>query len=203
MKGATVRRGVARTRRGRQAHDVIRPWPTLASEPVADCRVFNVRRVFRRSPRTGAEHDFYVLDAVDWVNVIAVTPKHELVMVEQFRHGTESVDLEIPGGVMEAEDPSPLATGIRELREETGFVGERARIVGRVRPNPALMSNTCYTVLVEDCALRETVALDHGEDLATRLVPWGEVRRLVADGTIHHSLVVAALYQYELSEAPR
>ena len=178
---------------------VIQPWPSLATEQVLDCRVFGVRRVWRRSPRTGAAHDFYVLDAVDWVNVIAVTPQGDLVMVEQFRHGTESVDLEIPGGVMDPEDASPVATGVRELREETGYVGERARIVGQVRPNPAIMSNTCYTVLVEDCVARESIAFDHGEDLLTRLVPLTEVRRLVADGTIRHSLVVAALYQYELS----
>ena len=194
---------VARSGGAGDAAAVIQPWPSLATEKVMDCRVFGVRRVVRRSPRTGAEHDFYVLDAADWVNVIAVTPGGDLVMVEQFRHGTESVDLEIPGGVMDPEDASPVETGVRELREETGYVGERARMVGRVRPNPAIMSNTCYTVLVEDCLPRARIALDHGEDLVTRVVPLAEVRRLVADGTIRHSLVVAALYQYELSGARR
>lgn len=177
---------------------MIEPWPSVSSEPLLDCRVFRVRRVVRKSPRTGAAHDFYVLDATDWVNVIAVTPQDELVMVEQYRHGTESVDLEIPGGVMDDGDASPVETGVRELREETGFVGEGARILGQVRPNPAIMSNLCYTVLVENCTLRANTEFDHGEDLLTRLVPWPEVRGLVRAGSIRHSLVVAALYHYEL-----
>ena len=177
---------------------MIAPWHSISTEPLLSCRVFDVRRVTRRSPRTGAPHDFYILDAPDWVNVIAVTPRGELVMVEQFRHGTETVDLEIPGGVMDPEDASPIETGVRELREETGYVGDHARILGQVRPNPAIMSNTCFTVLVENCTLQAKVEFDHSEDLVTRLVPLAEVRRLVTAGTIQHSLVVAALYHDEL-----
>ncbi|CAG1772951.1 partial ADP-ribose pyrophosphatase, partial [uncultured bacterium] len=118
---------------------MIAPWPSISEAQVTDCRIFKVRRVVRRSPRTGAEHDFFVLDAPDWVNVIALTPDRELVMVEQYRHGTQSVDLEIPGGVMDSHDVSPVATGVRELREETGYVGEAARLLGQVRPNPAIL----------------------------------------------------------------
>ena len=33
---------------------------------------------------------------------------------------------------MDPHDPSPVATGVRELREETGFEGENARIIGNV-----------------------------------------------------------------------
>ena len=180
---------------------MIAPWPSISEAQVTDCRIFKVRRVVRRSPRTGAEHDFFVLDAPDWVNVIALTPDRELVMVEQYRHGTQSVDLEIPGGVMDSHDVSPVATGVRELREETGYVGEAARLLGQVRPNPAILTNTCYTVLVERCVLRSAVQWDHGEDLITRLVPLADVPRLVTDGTIRHSLVVAALYHFALQAA--
>jgi ADP-ribose pyrophosphatase len=79
------------------------------------------------SPRTGKEHDFYVLDSVNWVNVIAITPDQQLVMVEQYRHGSNTVELEIPGGMMDAGETDPVATAVRELREETGYAGENAR----------------------------------------------------------------------------
>lgn len=180
---------------------VIEPWPTISTEPLLNCGVFSVRRAVRRSPRTADAHDFYVLDAPGWVNVIAVTPQDELVMVEQFRHGTETVELEIPGGVMDPGEASPVETGVRELREETGYAGDHAELLGRVWPNPAIMSNTCFTVLVEHCTLRTGTQFDHGEDLITRLVPFAEARRLVATGTIRHSLVVVALYHYELRRA--
>ena len=68
-------------------------------------------------------------------------------MVEQYRHGSNTVELEIPGGMMDPGDASPVETAVRELREETGYEGENARVFGRILPNPAIMSNVCYTVL--------------------------------------------------------
>lgn len=176
----------------------IRPWKTLSSRQHADFGVFRVRSDRRQSPRTGSAHSFVVLDCVDWVNVIAVTPDQQLVMIEQYRHGTETVELEIPGGVMDPHERSPVATGVRELREETGYAGKHARILGTVYPNPAIMSNTCYTVLVEQCTLQHALEFDHTEDLATQLVPMAEVPALVARGKIRHSLVVVALSYFDL-----
>jgi ADP-ribose pyrophosphatase len=177
---------------------MIQSWPKISSQKVGDFRVFTVRTDVKTSPRTGARHDFFVIDAVNWVNVIALTPQRELVMVEQFRHGTETVELEIPGGVMDPGDASPVATGCRELCEETGYEGTGAQIVGQVFPNPAIMSNTCYTVLVEDCHPTGHLHFDPAEDVATRLVPLSQVPDLVAAGKIRHSLIVAALYQFQL-----
>ena len=120
------------------------------------------------------------------------------VMVEQYRHGTNTVELEIPGGMVDREDGSPAVAGARELREETGYEGENARILGKIFPNPAIQSNTCYTVLVENCRLKHAVDFDQGEDIITRLVPAADVPRLVAQGRIQHSLVVVALYYFDL-----
>ena len=131
-------------------------------------------------------------------NVIALTPDRQLVMIEQYRHGSATVELEIPGGMMDATDASPVAAALRELREETGYEGENPRIIGQVRPNPAIMSNMCYTVMVENCRCIHPLQLDHGEDLITRLMPLAEITQLVATGKIHHSLVIVALYYFDL-----
>ena len=177
---------------------MIRPWEKLSSKPVGDYRIFTVRTDEKLSPRTGARHDFFIIDCVDWVNILALTPQRELVMVEQYRHGSNTVELEIPGGIMDRSDASPVHTGVRELREETGYEGENARVVGDVFANPAIMSNTCHTVLIENCALKHPVEWDSGEDMLTRLVPLAEVRSLVATGKIKHPLVIVALYYLDL-----
>jgi hypothetical protein len=52
--------------------------------------------------------------------------------------------------------------------------------------------------MVDQCQLRHPIQMDHGEDLATRLVPIAEIPQLVASGGIQHSLVVVALYYFEL-----
>ena len=177
---------------------MIQPWPKEGSRPVGDFRIFSIRADVKRSPRTGQAHDFFVIDTVDWVNVLALTPGDELVMIEQYRHGTNTVELEIPGGMIDPHDASPLAAGVRELVEETGYVGGPAHILGAVYPNPAIMSNTCHTLLVRNCVLKREVNWDQGEDIVTRLVPAAQIPALVATGKIRHSLVVVALHFFDL-----
>ena len=99
---------------------------------------------------------------------------------------------------MDPAERSPVAAALRELREETGYEGENPRIIGQVFPNPAIMSNTCFTVLVENCHCVYPVEFDHGEDLVTRLMPAAEIPHLVAAGKIRHSLVIVALYYFDL-----
>jgi ADP-ribose pyrophosphatase len=108
------------------------------------------------------------------------------------------VELEVPGGMMDPGETDSVATAVRELREETGYEGERARLLGRIHANPAILNNICYTVLIENCRLKHEVSFDQGEDLVTRLVPVADVPKLVADEKIGHSLVVVALYHFDL-----
>jgi ADP-ribose pyrophosphatase len=177
---------------------MIQPWRQLSSRPLGNYRVFSVREERKVSPRTGREHDFFVIDSSSWVNVVALTPDRQMILIEQYRHGSNTVELEIPGGIIDARDVSPEAAGSRELTEETGYEGEPPVIVGHVFPNPAIMSNRNHTVLVRNCRLVKPVQFDEGEDLATKLFPLEQVPALVASGQIRHSLVVAALYQFEL-----
>ena len=129
---------------------------------------------------------------------IPATPDRHLVMIEQYRHGSTTVELEIPGGMMDPHETDPVATAVRELREETGYGGENARLLGRVHSNPAILNNVTYTVLIENCRLQHDLELDHGEDLETCLLPVADISKLVADQKISHSLVVVALYHFDL-----
>ena len=177
---------------------MLKPWPTVRKKQLGDYRIFSLRSEEKLSPRTNLTHEFFILDCVNWVNVIAVTPDNQLVMIEQFRHGSNTVELEIPGGTMDASDASPVATGVRELQEETGYAGDNPQIIGQVFSNPAILSNTTFTVLVQNCRLQHEVQLDSGEDLVTRLVPIAEIPDLVRNTKIRHSLVVVALYHFDL-----
>lgn len=176
----------------------LKPWKKTGSRHVGDFRIFTIRSDEKISPRTGKRHEFYVIDSVNWVNVVALTPDRQVVMVEQYRHGSNTVELEIPGGLMDPEDVRPELTAERELREETGYAGENARLLGQVYANPAIMSNTCFTVIVENCRCVHPVQFDHGEDLITRLVSADEIPGLVASGKIQHPMVVTGLFFFDL-----
>jgi ADP-ribose pyrophosphatase len=177
---------------------MLKPWKKVSSRPMGDYRIFKIRSDRLISPRTQQEHDFFILDSVNWVNVIAITPEQQLVMIEQYRVGTQTIELEIPGGMMDPRDASPEAAAARELREETGYVGEHPRIIGQIFANPAILTNTCFTVMIENCRCVHPVEFDHAEDLVTLLTPVAEVPELVSSGKVRHSLVAVALYYFEL-----
>ena len=132
----------------------------------------------------------------DWCNVLALTPDGRLVLVRQFRFGIDGFSLEIPGGVMEAGE-NPIEAGLRELREETGFTGERARLLGSVHPNPAIQSNRCHFVLVEDAVQSASLAWDADEEIAVVTMPVDAVFAHARVGGLTHALVLNALFLLE------
>jgi 8-oxo-dGTP pyrophosphatase MutT (NUDIX family) len=173
-------------------------WPLLSSRTLGDFKVFSVRGERTRSPRSGKPHDFYVLECSDWANVVALTDANEVVLVRQFRAGTRSITLEIPGGSVEKGE-SPGAAVRRELREETGYAARSWRRIGVVHPNPAIQGNRCFTYLARDCRVAGDLMPDEGEDLAVTLVPLARIPDLIRRGRITHSLVIAAFHFLSLA----
>lgn len=173
------------------------PWKRLTREVLADYKVFRIWREQVQVPRAHRPHDFYLLEAVDWVNVIPVTPDGQMVFVRQYRYGTKEVSLEIPGGAVDPEDPSPLEAARRELREETGYEAEHLVYLGAVTPNPAIMTNRCHTFLAQNVRLVGLQQLDDAEEIEVVLLDPTEIPARIRRGEINHALVVAAFYLYE------
>ena len=170
-------------------------WEKLGERSLAETRIFDLRARRYRHPVRGAEREFIVVDAPDWVNVIALTPDGQLVLVNQFRYGIDAFSLEIPGGVVDAGE-DPVAAGLRELREETGYDGVRARLLGSIRPNPAFINNHCHLVLVEEAVPVAAAEWDQDEEIAVTLAPVAEVLEWARSGRIAHSMVLNALWYF-------
>jgi 8-oxo-dGTP pyrophosphatase MutT (NUDIX family) len=148
--------------------------------------------------RTNTCRDFYKFLFPSWVNIVAVTAGGELLLIRQYRFGTNRIELEIPGGAVNLGE-DPLAAGERELLEETGYAGENGRIIGKVCPNPAIQNNFCYTVLVENVRKISEPQQDDMEDIEVLTLPQKEVEALMTNGIIEHGLVLNALMFFTMA----
>lgn len=171
-------------------------WEALAHTTIAKTRIFDVRSTRFRHPVRGTERDFIVIDPPDWVNVVALTRDGRVVLVQQFRYGIDGFSLEIPGGVIEAGE-EPVIAGVRELQEETGYTGAPARMLGSVHPNPAMQSNRCHLVYVDEAEPTHPLAWDADEEMKVVTMPVEEVFALARTGGITHSLTLNALLLFE------
>jgi len=179
---------------------VLAPWILLGKALGYQTRIFRLVLERWRSPRTGEEATYSVIDSPDWVNVVALDTLGNMVLIRQFRFGSAQFTLETPGGMV---DPGelPSLTAERELYEESGYRAERIIDLGYAEPNPAIFNNKVHMFLAQGCERVGHQVLDAGEDIEVVLVPVPEVLNMVRTGQITHALVAVALQRYQLYAA--
>jgi 8-oxo-dGTP pyrophosphatase MutT (NUDIX family) len=166
-------------------------WKRGARHPGADYKIFTTHFVDATHPPTGKSKRFSIIEAVDWVNVIALTADDRVVLVRQYRAGSDSICLEIPGGMVD-DGESPLEAAVRELEEETGYTAKTWKAIGSTLPNPAIQGNRLHSFLALDAEATASQRLDTSEVIAIDVVPLADVQQMLRDGTIDHALVVDA-----------
>jgi len=176
-------------------------WETTAKKVLAENPYLGVEEHHREEEGTGRKGYFFIVPTPNWVNVIALTDENEVVLIEQFRHGSERIELEIPSGIIEkSEDPAHAA--LRELLEETGYEKSSKsefQKIGEALPNPAFMQNTSYTYLLTHARLTGKTDYDEFENIRVRLVPRDEIDSLIQKGEIQNTIIISAFYWLKLS----
>ena len=95
-------------------------WKPAVSREILKTRVFSVCEKDSISPE-GEKKTFISLKAPSWVIVIPVYQNSSgediFVMVQQWRHGSESVCIEFPGGVVDKGE-KPEDAALRAFRRD-------------------------------------------------------------------------------------
>ncbi len=172
-------------------------WETTSRNRVYDTPIFGVNQVHRRS-QDGREGNFVEIDSPQWVNVVPYFVGKDgvprFIMERQFRHGSETVTLEFPAGLVEKGE-SPRTAGLRELEEETGLIAHSFKQIGTVCPNSAFMNNTANFFLAEDLELvcaEEERKLDANEAIDIISVPVAEILKKLGTGELDNGIMVMA-----------
>jgi 8-oxo-dGTP pyrophosphatase MutT (NUDIX family) len=172
--------------------DTGKPWEILRSEPGPNLILFRTRYDWVRNPRNAKTMKAVILEAPDWVNIIAITPEKKVVIVRQFRFGVAKTTVEIPAGIIDEGETSEQAA-IRELREETGYSARSWKYLGWFEGNVAFLNNVCHFWLALDAVKTHSLHLDWGEEISSTEMSLKEIREEIERGNLRNSLTVLAL----------
>ena len=167
-------------------------WECIRTASGPDLKLFRARFDWVKNPRNSHTVKATVLESPDWVNVVALTPEEKVVVVLQYRFGTQEITTEIPAGIIELGETSKEAA-IRELREETGYVSEEWEYLGYVEPNPAFLDNRCHHWVARNVVQTMPPKLDDGENLVVNEMSLEDIQREIEEGRFRHSLAFTAL----------
>lgn len=173
----------------------VKLWRELSREKLLDCRVFEVERSRAVSPEDGSEHEFFRIRNGDWVQIIPITAANEIVMVRQYRHGSSSIVLEIPGGLVDPGE-TPAAAAVRECLEETGYLADAVHPFGSINPNPAYHTHRLHAFVARGVRRVGEAQITSTEQTEVVLVPLAELESLLRGDEIDHALVAHTLWRF-------
>jgi 8-oxo-dGTP pyrophosphatase MutT (NUDIX family) len=136
------------------------------------------------------------------VIIASVKQTRELFLVRQFRPPLGKYVIEFPAGLIDDGEP-PETTAVRELREETGYVGEVVDVTPRSASSPGMSGETLFLVRMEvdECSddnLRPETDFDDSEDIETFRVSPGALRDFLADRSSAGDSIDAKLAAFSL-----
>jgi len=164
----------------------------LGERSLVKTRWLDARLERCRTPSGAVVDDYTVLHYPEWAIAVPLTPDGRLVMTRQWREGAQALSLECPGGGVDVGETSEQAAA-RELREETGYVGQPAERLLKVRPNPATQRNWFSATVFTACERLAEPEDDATEVLDVVLMTGPEVLAAIRSGEVIHGLQVAVL----------
>lgn len=169
-------------------------WKVVKSNNLLKNKWISIRADKCKMPNGKIIDPFYVYEFPNWVTVVAVTKKMEVVLVKQYRHGCGKTVIELPAGCIDESDLSPLEAVKRELIEETGYTSDEFIETCIVSANPSTHNNVTFCFLATNVELTEETNLDETEEIEVVLKPLDEVIEDLKNNKFLQSLHVSALF---------
>lgn len=166
-------------------------WQIIRSTFQANLRMFEARFDKLINPRNNKEIEIVVLAGDDAVNVVGITRRNTILLIEQYRFGIHDYTTEIPGGLIDKNE-EPIEAAKRELREETGYGGSNWQYLGKIPQNPVFQDAYIHHFIALDIEKKYKTQLDDAEDISILELSIKEVREGLKRGAFQHPHTVSA-----------
>jgi 8-oxo-dGTP pyrophosphatase MutT (NUDIX family) len=153
--------------------DPVEPLRLLDSTYAFRDRWLSVRSDTVRLPGGKTLSPYHVVEAADWVNVVAVSEAGNVVLIEQYRHAVKRTMIEIPAGHVEPGEEREAAAR-RELLEETGYGGGAWHALGALHPVASRFTNQVHSYLAFGVRVLGAPLQEESEKLRLHEIPWGD-----------------------------
>lgn len=176
----------------------IKKWKTLKAELAFDQKWMPIWREMVELPDGTVIDDFYLWEEGDIVMVVPVLANGSLVMVRQYRHGSEKISLEFPAGWVDKDESLDQAIK-RELLEETGYAAHELKLLTQVHPAPGKMRGTTHIFLAKVSQDKVDQNLERTENIQVVTLDQEHVEDKIMNGEISDTRTISAMYFYERS----
>jgi len=167
-------------------------WKLLKSEFIADLKIFRARFDYLLNPHSQKEIRVTVLEADDAANIIALNKEGEILMIQQFRFGTQEYSLEIPGGFVD-DGEDALQGAKRELIEETGYTSSNWEKIGTIFSNPVYQNAQIHHFIARDIEQTHPTDFDEQEHIEVKFYSLEELKKEAKEDRITHPHTISAL----------
>jgi 8-oxo-dGTP pyrophosphatase MutT (NUDIX family) len=168
-------------------------WRVLSSSYPIATPFLRLRSDVIALPDGAVIENYYVRETRGFAVIFALTTDERAILVRQYKHGAARHVLELPAGAID-EGETAVQCAVRELAEETGFVGDAPVLLGTYLADPTNSDGSFHVFLVRNAEPRVAQSLDQTEDITVEFAPLRELRAMLRDGRINTGSQVASVY---------
>jgi ADP-ribose pyrophosphatase len=172
----------------------VEKWQLLNSTQVIDNYWTKVYKNHYKLPNGVDLPEWYIVERMDYVVVIAQAQDGKIVVEKQYRPATDCFFYELPAGNIE-HNRSVEETALLELKEETGYIGTNPRIILKTSPIAGIVKAWGYFVLV-DIVSKGSPQNEETEDIQSELLTVDQIGDLYQNSKYCDMGLYTGLFAY-------
>ena len=140
----------------------------------------------------GDQVTYQIMEKADTALIVPINEDGNLILVKEFYNAINEYQLGLPKGRIEL-GLNEFETANKELQEEIGYKTKKLDSLGTVTMSPGYFTQKTHIFLARD--LKESkLDGDEPEELEVIKYPFNEFEKLIDEGKLTESRMIAALY---------
>lgn len=172
----------------------LQKWKLLSKKDVSPHDWFPIEMRSYQLPNGTIVEDFSVTTLADVAMIVAQTKDEKVVLVKQYKPGTDEIMIQFPAGRIEPSHADMQETAMHELEEETGIKADKSAFhnFGKISGFSTKATEKVYLYFVDKVEFNSEQNLDLNEEIEVLLLTPDEIESLIHSGQIWCGQTISA-----------